>query len=449
MSPSCPHRGLRQDSRRLPQPHRAALRQPLRPWARAARRLPARSGAGAGWRLLAGLARRCAEADQAATWLWDAPSVRAAFEGTGTSPREQAQEIGLVGPAARACGLVRDVRYDHPAGWHRFAQAPVAVWPTGDVFARARVRGLRSSARENFCEDPARLGPEGASRGLGTPCARYPGRRAGRGLARRGLPCRADGMLTGASAATRSSTRRSTTGPGWRSPCAAGHLGFPPLQQELQPLLLRLRSLTSMFALDTSSIGRGAVARPCRFPTARHRRCPTGTAERSDVEAAKCAEGCRLPARVSDRGDHARTGSASRRARLGPLSLLRRVRRGLPDEGDHPHPRPPHGRAPAGGPAARAAGRGDRCAWRPHSMATAEAVRPVAAAAAGQRRRLQRVRGRHECARHHRLGPGAVRHPVCRLAAPRRRPAHHRTREPRAWSWRCARPGTPCRHPSW
>jgi Ni,Fe-hydrogenase III large subunit len=48
----------------------------------------------------------------------------------------------LVGPAARACGLVRDVRYDHPAGWHRFAQIPVAVWPSGDIFARARVRSL-------------------------------------------------------------------------------------------------------------------------------------------------------------------------------------------------------------------------------------------------------------------------------------------------------------------
>ena len=31
----------------------------------------------------------------------------------GTTP--QAVAIGLVGPAARACGLVRDVRFDHPA----------------------------------------------------------------------------------------------------------------------------------------------------------------------------------------------------------------------------------------------------------------------------------------------------------------------------------------------
>ncbi|RRJ94526.1 hydrogenase [Opitutaceae bacterium TAV4] len=83
-----------------------------------------------------------ADVEQAAAWLWDASAVRARFENVGTVFPRQAQETGLVGPAARACGLVRDVRYDHPAGWHRFAQAPVAVWPGGDVFARARVRWL-------------------------------------------------------------------------------------------------------------------------------------------------------------------------------------------------------------------------------------------------------------------------------------------------------------------
>ncbi len=82
------------------------------------------------------------EVERAAAWLWDAASVRARFENTGTLFANQALEIGLVGPAARACGLVRDVRCDHPAGWHRLAQAPVAVWTGGDVFARARVRWL-------------------------------------------------------------------------------------------------------------------------------------------------------------------------------------------------------------------------------------------------------------------------------------------------------------------
>ena len=83
-----------------------------------------------------------ADAEQAIAWFWDATAVRTRFESVGTVTAAQAAEIGLVGPAARACGLVRDVRYDHPAGWHRFAQAPIAVWPSGDVFARARVRSL-------------------------------------------------------------------------------------------------------------------------------------------------------------------------------------------------------------------------------------------------------------------------------------------------------------------
>ncbi|MBP9901329.1 MAG: hydrogenase [Verrucomicrobiota bacterium] len=92
--------------------------------------------------LLGRLKTALADTEQALAWLWDAASVRTRFENVGVVFPAQAAEIGLVGPAARACGLVRDVRYDHPAGWHRFAQAPVAVWPGGDVFARARVRSL-------------------------------------------------------------------------------------------------------------------------------------------------------------------------------------------------------------------------------------------------------------------------------------------------------------------
>jgi Ni,Fe-hydrogenase III large subunit len=90
---------------------------------------------------------------RAVSWFWDAASVRARFENVGTVRASQASEIGMVGPAARACGLVRDVRYDHPVGWHRFAQAPVAVWPGGDVFARARVRSLEIQRSGEFLRD--------------------------------------------------------------------------------------------------------------------------------------------------------------------------------------------------------------------------------------------------------------------------------------------------------
>jgi len=91
-----------------------------------------------------------ADVEQSGAWFWDAASVRARFEGVGTVFPAQAAEIGLVGPAARACGIVRDVRYDHPAGWFRFAQLPVAVWPSGDVFARARVRSLEIQRSGEF-----------------------------------------------------------------------------------------------------------------------------------------------------------------------------------------------------------------------------------------------------------------------------------------------------------
>ncbi|HUA69296.1 MAG TPA: NADH-quinone oxidoreductase subunit C [Candidatus Saccharimonadales bacterium] len=103
--------------------------------------------------LLKRLKSALADTAQAVGWFWDAASVRTRFENIGTVLSAQASEIGLVGPAARACGLVRDVRYDHPAGWHRFAQVPVAVWPSGDIFARARVRSLEiQRSGQYLCE---------------------------------------------------------------------------------------------------------------------------------------------------------------------------------------------------------------------------------------------------------------------------------------------------------
>ena len=103
-----------------------------------------------------------ADTAQAAAWFWDSASVRARFENIGVVSQRQAAEIGLVGPAARACGLVRDVRYDHPAGWYRFAQAPVAVWPGGDVFARARVRSLEIQRSGELLLEQLAAPPDGA-----------------------------------------------------------------------------------------------------------------------------------------------------------------------------------------------------------------------------------------------------------------------------------------------
>ena len=101
------------------------------------------------------------DAEQAMGWFWEAASVRTRFESVGTVFPGQANELGLVGPAARACGLVRDVRFDHPNGWHRFAQIPVAVWPSGDVFARARVRSLEIQRSGDYLKEQLAAPVEG------------------------------------------------------------------------------------------------------------------------------------------------------------------------------------------------------------------------------------------------------------------------------------------------
>ncbi len=78
----------------------------------------------------------------AAELLWNAASVQARFEDTGRLSMEVARDLGMVGLAARASGLARDVRKDQPAGLYRFSQIPVAVLTSGDVYARARLRQM-------------------------------------------------------------------------------------------------------------------------------------------------------------------------------------------------------------------------------------------------------------------------------------------------------------------
>lgn len=121
--------------------------------------------------LLARLKTALVDTDQAVAWFWDAASVRSRFENVGTVFPAQASEIGLVGLAARGCGLVRDVRYDHPVGWHRFAQAPIAVWPSGDIFARARVRSLEIQRSGEYLVEQLAAAPDGELRAEMAPLA--------------------------------------------------------------------------------------------------------------------------------------------------------------------------------------------------------------------------------------------------------------------------------------
>jgi Ni,Fe-hydrogenase III large subunit len=96
--------------------------------------------------------------------MWEVPSVTARFEGTGTVTREQCEEIGLVGPAARACGLDRDVRKDAPSGIFRYAQIPTVTWDTGDVFGRAHVREIEIQRSIAFIGEQLDNLPSGETR---------------------------------------------------------------------------------------------------------------------------------------------------------------------------------------------------------------------------------------------------------------------------------------------
>lgn len=96
--------------------------------------------------------------------MWDAPSVQARFEDTGRVSRQTCDALGLVGPAARACGVERDIRQDFPSGIFRFAQIPISKGNTGDVFARAWVRWLEIQRSASFVREQLASLPQGSSR---------------------------------------------------------------------------------------------------------------------------------------------------------------------------------------------------------------------------------------------------------------------------------------------
>jgi Ni,Fe-hydrogenase III large subunit len=100
----------------------------------------------------------------AANLLWDSLSVQSRFEDTGRVSRRACEDLGLVGPAARACGVDRDIRHDFPSGIYRFAYIPIATRPNGDVFARAFVRKLEIRRSARFIEQQLQGLPEGPSR---------------------------------------------------------------------------------------------------------------------------------------------------------------------------------------------------------------------------------------------------------------------------------------------
>jgi len=101
------------------------------------------------------------DTEGAVNLLWNTPSVIDRFENTGIISRETGCGLGLVGVAARACGIGKDVRFDFPSGIYRMVQIPVSTNSAGDVFARAFVRWLEMQKSVEFLEEQAGALPQG------------------------------------------------------------------------------------------------------------------------------------------------------------------------------------------------------------------------------------------------------------------------------------------------
>jgi Ni,Fe-hydrogenase III large subunit len=85
--------------------------------------------------------------------LLNTQSVRARFEKCGTVSQHDADKLGLVGPAGRACGLPYDVRRVFPTEFYNQLEIPENPKDTGDVSARATMRADEIKQSINIIKD--------------------------------------------------------------------------------------------------------------------------------------------------------------------------------------------------------------------------------------------------------------------------------------------------------
>ncbi len=103
--------------------------------------------------------------------FWETPSVMGRLEGTGIVTEEIALQLGLVGPAARASGVKRDVRHDNPFGIFRMTHLPVATAFHGDVCSRTMIRWQEAQRSMDFIDEQLRHLPNGNHRSKTAPLA--------------------------------------------------------------------------------------------------------------------------------------------------------------------------------------------------------------------------------------------------------------------------------------
>lgn len=99
--------------------------------------------------------------------------------GTGYLSRQTARELQVVGLVARASGIDRDVRRDHPFAAYAELQPHVAVHSKGDVWARLMVRVEEAREAANLIMRALERLPEGK---ISTPLPALPSGASGFGL---------------------------------------------------------------------------------------------------------------------------------------------------------------------------------------------------------------------------------------------------------------------------
>jgi Ni,Fe-hydrogenase III large subunit/NADH:ubiquinone oxidoreductase subunit C len=77
--------------------------------------------------------------------IYSLPSVLSRFDDIGILTKQQGLTIGAVGVAARACGILRDIRITHPFQYYKNYSLKSVVLDTGDVLARGMQRNLEAS----------------------------------------------------------------------------------------------------------------------------------------------------------------------------------------------------------------------------------------------------------------------------------------------------------------
>lgn len=72
--------------------------------------------------------------------IFTLPSVLARFEEIGILTQKQARMTGIVGLAAKASNIKRDIRFSHPFQYYKHLEFTPVVMETGDVLSRALMR---------------------------------------------------------------------------------------------------------------------------------------------------------------------------------------------------------------------------------------------------------------------------------------------------------------------